>query len=149
MQPTWKQLTRFRRVLLDRQPPQVWMQPLDAPGNYRDKFHAATATETGADLAGRITLAVPLVGCGGTSRAAALAIDADSDRAIQRAHAATRLGYAAFTVACASGSGGHNEEHVCQTLRDNKTPRHCGFVTPSQVHSVEQQRALGAQGGRR
>ena len=114
MQPPWDQLVRFRRLFLDHRPPhQAWMQPPGAASKYRLKFHAVTATEIAAHLAGRITLAVPLIGCDGTARAVALEIDADGDVAIQRTLAAAmRLGYTAFGIVCAGGTSGHNGGHV-------------------------------------
>ena len=62
MQPPRDQLRRFRQLFLDHRPPyQAWMQPPGAPSKYRKKFHAVTATEIAAHLAGRITFAVALL----------------------------------------------------------------------------------------
>src|ERR687894_3076150 len=105
MQPPRDELTRFRRLFLEHRPPyQAWMQPPGTPSKYRKKFHPVTATEIAAHLAGRITIAVPLIGRDGSARAAALDIDTGGDEAIRSAlAAATRLGYAAFGLVCAGG----------------------------------------------
>src|SRR5919199_1390181 len=114
MQPSPDQIATFRRLFLAHQPPhQAWMQPPGAPSKYRKKFHPVTATEIAAHLAGRITLAVPLVGRDGTARGAALDVDAGGDAAIRSAlAAATWLGYTAFGLICAGGVSGHNGGHV-------------------------------------
>src|SRR5215212_3561818 len=108
MQLPREQLSRFRRLFLDHRPPhQAWMQPPEAPSKYRKKFHPVTATELAAHLAGRITIAVPLIGRDGSARAAALDIDAGGEQAIVRTlAAATRLGYTAFGIVCDGGRNG-------------------------------------------
>ena len=86
MQPTPDQIATFRRLFLAHRPPhQAWMQPPGAPSKYRKKFHAVTAIELAAHLAGRITIAVPLIGRDHTAAAAALDIDAGGEPAIRTA----------------------------------------------------------------
>src|SRR5919199_4609367 len=110
MQPRPDQIATFRRLFLPHRPPhQAWMQPMGAAGKYRKKFHPVTATEIAAHLAGRITLAVPLIGDDGLARAAALDIDTGGPAAIRTAlTAATQLGYTAFGIACAGGAARPN-----------------------------------------
>src|ERR687893_174628 len=86
MQPSRDQLVRFRRLFLGHRPAyQAWMQSQGKPSKYRKKFHPVTATEIAAHLAGRITLAVPLIGRDGAAPAAALDIDTGGDAAVRSA----------------------------------------------------------------
>jgi hypothetical protein len=104
----------FRRLFLAHRPlHQAWMQPPHAPNKYRKKFHAVTGPEIAAHLAGRITIAVPLIGRDHTAAAAALDIDAGGEPAIRTAlTAAQQRGYSAFGIVCAGGTSGHNGGHI-------------------------------------
>ena len=124
MQPTPDQIATFRRLFLAHRPPhQAWMQPPGTPSKYRKKFHAVTAIELAAHLAGRITIAVPLIGRDHTAAAAALDIDAGGEPAIRTAlTAAQHRGYHAFGIVCAGGSSGHNGGHVWLRFDQSTAP---------------------------
>src|ERR671932_475364 len=85
MQPTSDQIAIFRRLFLRHEPVyQAWMQPPGAPAKYFKKFHAISAVEIAAHLAGGVTLAAPLIGPDERAQAAALDIDAGGGEALHR-----------------------------------------------------------------
>ncbi len=98
MQPTPDQIAIFRRLFLHHRPPhQAWMQPAGAASKYRKKHHAITDVELAAHLAGRLTLAAPLIGSDGLASMAALDIDAGGEAApYARTLRSKATSYAAF-----------------------------------------------------
>lgn len=114
MSPIDHQIARFRRLFLDHQPPhQAWMQDAGAAHKYRKEFHPITDREIGRHLAGKLTLAAPLIGRDGAAGAAALDLDAGGEQALRSViAAATGRAFVAFGVACRGGRDGHDGGHV-------------------------------------
>src|SRR5687768_16523533 len=104
-------LTPFRRLLLPHAPAyQAWMQPPHAAAQYRKKCYPISDVERAAHLAGRLTIAAPLIGAAGQAHATALDIDSGGDDALLRVlDAAQRRGLTGFALTStqADHCGGH------------------------------------------
>lgn len=105
------QLSTFRRLFLTHAPAhQAWMQPAGIASKYCKKFHPISDVELAAHLAGRLTIAAPLIGVDGQAHTAALDIDAGGDDALHALLATAQrrtLTAFAFTSQHAAHVGGH------------------------------------------